>query len=784
MEPENAHSTILIVDDDPSGTKVLAETFARAGHEVEIATGGREALDAARSQLPDLILLDVRLPEMDGFAVCEALKADEDLRDVPVVFISASNDVPGVIRAFEVGAVDYVTKPFYGQEVLARVNTQLSLSRQRREIQRLHGQDRRRLEQLAHEIEQRRQTETALRESQRQLETMLGNLRGMAYRCQNDRDWTMRFVSAGSLDLTGYPPEDLIGNRRVAYGDLIHPGDRAYVWDQVQAALRAKRHFWVTYRLITASGEEKWVWEQGIGTPGPDPDNCLIEGLVMDITRQRQAEESLRIREAHYSELFNHLGSGVAVYQSTPDGQDFTFKDMNRASERLTGVSKQDIVGRSVKEVFHSVESFGLLAVFRQVWETGQPQRLPASLYQDDHLTAWFENYVFRMTTGEIVSVYDDVSERVRVQENYDRLVSLSSDLICVAGFDGYFKILNPAWEKTLGYPMEELLARPFAEILHPDDRGTVNDRIKGITSDDGAFEHESRLVHRDGTVRTFEWKIIPLQAEEVMYCIGRDVTRQKETESALKGYSELLEDMVRTRTAELHAAQEQLVRKEKLAVLGQLSGSVGHELRNPLGVIVNAVYFLRAIMDEPDESVQEYLDIIPEAVHSAQHIVTHLLDFSRTRPAEREHIELATLVGRALNQQPPPENVRVVDDIPADLPGLFVDPHQIEQAVINLISNACQAMPDGGDLIFRAEALDGEVRLVVADTGVGISEENLGRIFEPLFTTRAKGVGLGLAIVENLIAVNGGRITVSSTSGEGTAFTLVLPTAWTDNSA
>jgi len=251
---------------------------------------------------------------------------------------------------------------------------------------------------------------------------------------------------------------------------------------------------------------------------------------------------------------------------------------------------------------------------------------------------------------------------------------------------------------------------------------------------------------------------------------------RQRAKE-ALKEYSERLEEMVEERTKELKDAQEALIRQEKLAILGELAGGVGHELRNPLGVMSNAVFYLKTILDKADEKTGEYLDILSSEIGNANKIVSDLLSFSRTRPAEREKITVAELVAQVLEKQPAPENVEVTTSIASDLPSVFVDPRQIDQVLTNLITNAYQAMPEGGKMTINAQAEKEQVSLSIADTGSGISKENITKLFEPLFTTRARGIGLGLAVSRSLAEANGGSIEVESEEGRGSTFIVVLPT-------
>ena len=219
------------------------------------------------------------------------------------------------------------------------------------------------------------------------------------------------------------------------------------------------------------------------------------------------------------------------------------------------------------------------------------------------------------------------------------------------------------------------------------------------------------------------------------------------------------------------------MIRKEKLAILGQLAGGVGHELRNPLGVINNAIYYLKTILPKANETTKEYLEIISSEVRNSEMIVSDLLDLSRIRPAEKEEIGVSELVDKTLEKQPPPEKMKVNTEIlPSELPPVFVDPRQVGQVLDNLITNAYQAMPDGGKLIISAQAEKEKVSFSITDTGCGISKENMEKIFKPLFTTRARGIGLGLAVSKNLVEVNGGSIEVESEEGKGSTFTVALP--------
>jgi signal transduction histidine kinase len=256
-----------------------------------------------------------------------------------------------------------------------------------------------------------------------------------------------------------------------------------------------------------------------------------------------------------------------------------------------------------------------------------------------------------------------------------------------------------------------------------------------------------------------------------------RDFTERKEAEQALKQYSERLERMVEQRTRELKDAQEQLIGKERLAVLGQVAGGIGHELRNPLGAIKNAAYFLNLALGKPEPEVKETLEIVSKEVATCERTISTLLDFARQKPPSRRKADINGVVREALSRITVPGNVEVVSQLDETLPAIMADSDQLRQVFENIILNAIQAMPAGGRLGMESRTPSaGWVAVSIADTGVGISLEKMPRLFEPLFTTKAKGVGLGLALTKMLVEAHGGAIHVQSEVGRGSTFAVRLP--------
>ncbi len=225
-----------------------------------------------------------------------------------------------------------------------------------------------------------------------------------------------------------------------------------------------------------------------------------------------------------------------------------------------------------------------------------------------------------------------------------------------------------------------------------------------------------------------------------------------------------------------LKLAQHELVRQEQLAVLGQWAGSVGHELRTPLAVIGNAIYYLRMQWGDANEEVLDSLQRIDAELRRANKIITDLLDFPRFRRARRAQTNLAGVVDRAVARVLDTRDVELVQDVSTDLPQAYVDAAQIEEVLCNLISNAVQAMDGQGKLTIAAQPLNGQIEMRVTDTGIGITTKDAPQIFQPLFTTKPKGVGLGLALSKSLVEVNGGSLSFESELGVGTTFFLRVP--------
>ncbi|OQZ02071.1 MAG: hypothetical protein B6D34_11825 [Candidatus Brocadia sp. UTAMX1] len=233
----------------------------------------------------------------------------------------------------------------------------------------------------------------------------------------------------------------------------------------------------------------------------------------------------------------------------------------------------------------------------------------------------------------------------------------------------------------------------------------------------------------------------------------------------------------------ELEEAQERLVRTEKLAAIGKLASGIGHELRNPLGVMRNALFILKKRIKDTDvladnQKLTQLTYILEKETERSVKIVNDLLAFSRTTKPTVSLTDIRSLLESSLSRLEIPEKIKKVMQFEDPLPLLYVDATQIEQVFINLVQNACDAMPTGGQLTIHAEKENDFLNVTFTDTGCGIPDTIKDKIFEPLFTTKPKGLGLGLAVSFSIVQKHGGCIDLKSKEGEGSTFIVKLPVA------
>jgi PAS domain S-box-containing protein len=584
--------------------------------------------------------------------------------------------------------------------------------------------------------------------------------------------------------VSGFSHDEAVGRTSIELGWLL-PEDRLRLIEALQTTGR------VSGIEITLYAKDK------------HPVMCLYHGelikvgekqrllsIAQDITERKRVEDALQKSEERYRLLFNSMTEGFALHEllfdenGTP--KDYRFLDVNHAFENLTGLKREDIIGRRQTEILPTEDPFWF-NTYCKVVLTGQSIRVE---HYSPPLGRYYEVYSYRPASNQFAVVFMDVTARKQAEEalkeneeRWRRAIADAPIPIMVHDEDDRVLQLSAGWTKFSGYTLEDIpTLADWTEQAFGERSGTRKEYINQLFSIDKTVNNGEWLVTaKNGSKRIWAFQTTPLgrmnKGRRVLHSMALDITERKRAEEEVDQLNANLERRVEERTQELRKIQEKLIRQEKLAVLGQMAGSVGHELRNPLAVISNAVYFLKMFLPNADEKTKEYLGVIEKQTHISNKIIADLLDFTRIKSAARSPIYVAELINQVLEHFPAPEAVKVKVEIPADLPQANADPQHLIQILGNLTLNACQSMmPGGGELNLSAYVQDGMICIDVQDTGMGISPENMEKLFEPLFTTRPKGIGLGLAVSRKLAEANDAKIEVQSEPGVGSIFTLYLP--------
>jgi len=283
--------------------------------------------------------------------------------------------------------------------------------------------------------------------------------------------------------------------------------------------------------------------------------------------------------------------------------------------------------------------------------------------------------------------------------------------------------------------------------------------------------------LHLDkiGNKRHFEVYAYPLfdNAGQLtrMIEMSIEITARKSAEIALQKLNDELEDIVESRTLALRKANQELLRRERLATIGQVAGAIAHDLRNPLGVINNALYYLHAVIGDQDEKVVEYFNIIQKEAKRSVEIIEELLSFSSFPVLNLQKVSLDKLLDEVIAVTMLPRSITIKKESTPGLPLRFVDKDKMIRALQNLINNSIQATDDGGEIVVGSRVADDMIEIRIIDNGPGIPEEQIEKIFEPLFTTKPKGIGLGLSSAKQIIEAHGGSLEVVSVVNQGSTF-------------
>ena len=734
---------VLLADDNADMRHYLERLLTLAGYRVDAVPNGRAALDTARRHRPDMILSDVMMPELDGFALLAAVREDRELRDTPVILLSARAGEEAKVEGLRAGADDYLTKPFSARELLARVETNLNIARTRRETARLLEEETQVLE-LLNEV-------------------------GTTVAAELDLERAVQVVTDAATRLSG-----------AAFGSFFYN-----VIDEKGES----------YTLYTLSGAPREAFSKF-----PMPRNTEVFGPTFrgeGIVRSPDIRKDPRFGKnpPYYGHPKGHLP--VVSYLAAPV--------MSRTGEVLGGLffghpevgvfdaRAERIVAAIAVQAAIAIDKARLYRAAQE--EIGRRRKVEEALRENEQQ---LETKVAERT-AELASanaeLIKEAAERAHAEGRLQSFVAGVTDYaLFMLDPNGIVSNWNTGAQRIKGYAASEIVGRHFENFYTAPDRAAgVPARALETARTAGKFEAEGLRVRKDGSTFWASVVINPIRdpaGELIGYAkITRDVTERREAQQALQ------------------RAQEQLAQAQKMEGIGQLTGGVAHDFNNLLTIIVGNLETIQRALTaggalDPDRLARA-VDYAMRGAERAASLTQRLLAFSRRQPLDPKPVDVGRLVTgmSELLRRSLGEQIAIETVLAGGLWRVLVDANQLEVSILNLAVNARDAMPDGGKLTIetantlldesyaalQSEVVPGQYVVVsITDTGVGMSREVQTRAFEPFYTTKdiGQGTGLGLSQVYGFVKQSGGHVKIYSESGMGTTVKLYLPRLLTDEAA
>jgi PAS domain S-box-containing protein len=588
------------------------------------------------------------------------------------------------------------------------------------------------------------------------------------------------------------------------YGFLeyVHPEDRERAKRAQDDAIAKRQPFSIEYRLIPSNDVERIVHEHAELEYDKKGNPTRLSGTIQDITELKQAEANLREVSRRLEQAQKQAKVGYWRWSFEKECLTYWSEEAARISqypvgdslktypEMLAAVHPDDRrrVQAEYKEADEQSRDFSL--EYRVVHEGGRITHI-----REIGEVEYDENGAPIAHVGFVQDITELKQMEEELRRSEQRLNAFFEDApagLTLYDREGRYIKANKTIAQINGTPVEAHIGKLPSEIL-PEGLGKAIDEANQRTLETGEKMVNVEISAPIPVSRTdpghFVYSRFPISSPEgEVLGVGAvivDITERKQAEEALARLNSELEQRVEERTAELRVAQDELLRRERLATLGQLTATVSHELRNPLGAMRSSMYVVEAVTENRDERFVTAIQRVNRSIQRCDQIIDELLDYTRIRDLEVTRIDLDDWVGGVIDELPVPEGILVERlfggggiEVPADT-------DRLRRAIINIYDNACQAMTEQAPvaesgrrphLTVQTAIRENWAEIIFTDNGPGIPEDEDGKIFEPLFSTKNFGVGLGLPVVKQIMEQHEGGVDVAAAPGGGARFTLWLP--------
>lgn len=624
-----------------------------------------------------------------------------------------------------------------------------------------------------------------LRESERGLTRLIENIQvGIVVHGKNSQILECNSIAEKIL---GLRRDQLLGLKAMhEYWKLIREDGSAMPLSEfpVMRVLAEKEPVFGIVVGIRNPKEDSITWGLVHGIPELDENGDVrrVINTIMDITDLKNAERSLELEKKRLASLLEKFPG--YIYLQAPD---YSIRFANRYFVKQFG----DPTGRFCHETLRGRKLPCKDCPTFKVFDAKAPQTWEWNEAPDGREYAVYDHLFLDSDGSELVlEIGVDITESKRLERKLAEAVvdlELAQRIAAIGNWSLDPAVGVPAWSDQVYriYERDPALGPPnvddYKQIFQPDQYDIFRDAIQSAISNGTPYDINLELTLPDGRLKWIHAICRPDQepgpAGHILRGTIQDVSEAKRAEEKLHEYSNQLEEMVEERTRELKKAQEELLVKERLAVLGHFAGSISHELRNPLAAIDSSVYFLKMKHENGDEVQLRHLERISKNVTRSTAIIQSLLNLSRMEKPETVKMDLVELVADILRTIQIPDTVEVRLDSPEQGVSVDIDAQQVRMALKNVIRNAVQAMEENGKLAIRLRtAGDDCAELSVADTGPGIAPEHHEKVFEPLFSTKTHGIGFGLSITKMIVENHGGTVWCESEPGTGTTIRFLFP--------
>jgi PAS domain S-box-containing protein len=529
------------------------------------------------------------------------------------------------------------------------------------------------------------------------------------------------------------------------------------------------------------------------------PFNASMKTLTQHNSDDAALFEDLGLSGEQFRVLSKNLPVGLALHKVVYDKKDVPVDavtlEVNPEYEKTLGITREQLIGRQMVGFLRKGDSpVDWIAIYGRVAAKGIAEYLEVQYPLNQH---YYEAYVFSPKKGYCFSSLRDVTKQheqtlkelmerkkaeqklISTEKRYRRLYQTTQDGIMARDLQGKIIDCNQAYAKMLGYTKKELKRLTVKQLLPERWHEQIEKGASKVMQTGRSIVFEREYTRKDGSVfpasvRTWQLTDGKGKATEI-WSIVRDISEQKALQKNLEEHAGVLEQIIDDRT-------KQLKNTERLAAIGQTAGMVGHDLRNPLQTIIGELYLAKNEVDslpqgEAKNNLQESIHVIEEQAIYMDKIVSDLQAFVQPVRIDKKPVNLKELITSVLEAVVIPHNVSMQTQTQKIFPEIKADPQLLKRVLINLVTNAVQAMPNGGRLNLTAHVNSkGKVSITVQDTGVGIPDRIKNQIFTPLFTTKPRGQGFGLAVCKRVIEAHGGTISFESTTDKGTKFTVEFP--------